>query len=171
MKIISVFLLFCFWLATPITAGVSHKFYLSLAQIEHNVSNQSLEISLKVFTDDLERCLGNRFRENLNLGETDEHPKSDEMLQVYLSERLKFNTNQSDLKLVLLGKEVSVDETWCYLEVALQSAEINEIKVENRIFTEVFTTQINLLKFKSPVAASQDFNFTKSEFSGIIKLK
>jgi len=165
------FILLLIFTITTVSSGFVHKFYLSLTQVEHNAPAQTLEVAIKLFTDDLERCLGNRFRENLRLGETDEHAKTDEMLQTYLQEKLKFSHGSAALNMTLLGKEVSVDETWCYLEVALQSAEINEIKVENRIFTEVFATQINMLKFKSPVAASQDFTFNNYEFSGVIKFQ
>jgi hypothetical protein len=165
------FILFLTFTASTISSGFVHKFYLSLTQVEHNAPAQTLEVAIKLFTDDLERCLGNRFRENLRLGESDEHTKTDEMLQTYLNEKLKFSLGSAALKMTLLGKEVSVDETWCYLEVTLNAAHITELKVENRIFTEVFATQINMLKFKSPVAASQDFTFNNSEFSGIIKFQ
>lgn len=163
-------LLLAFCLAAPLTAGISHKFYLSLAQIEHNNKNQTLEISLKVFTDDLERCLGKKFRENLKLGDADEHPQSDQLIESYLKEKIRFKCDGKDLTLMFLGKEVSVEETWCYVEVALNSENPKSIEIDNRIFIEVYADQVNMMKFSSPTTAPQDLNLNKQQTTGIIHL-
>jgi len=171
MKVSAFILLFAFFLAAPLSAGNSHKFYLSLAQIEHNIQNQTLEISLKVFTDDLERCVGKKFRENLKLGDAAEHPESDQLIENYLKEKLRFKSDGKDLPLLLVGKEVSVEETWCYIEVALNSENSKSVEIDNRIFIEVYVGQINLMKFSSPTAAAQDLSLSKQQTTGTINLQ
>lgn len=171
MKINALILLFAFCLGTPLTAGISHKFYLSLAQIEHNSQNQTLEISLKVFTDDLERCVGKQFRENLKLGDAAEHEQSDQLIESYLKEKLQFKCEGKDLQITLLGKEVNVEETWCYIEVALNSENAKSVEIDNRIFLEVYAAQVNMVKFSSPNAPAQDLSLNKQQSTGTINLQ
>jgi hypothetical protein len=170
MKLTAFILLLCFWLVAPTNAGVSHKFYLSLAQIEHNTQNQSLEISLKLFTDDLERCVGKQFRENLKLGDEAEHPQSDQLIENYLKEKLRLKCDGKDLQLVLIGKEVGVEETWCYIEVALNSKNPKTVEIDNRIFLETYSAQVNMVKFSSPTAPAQDLSLNKQQTTGTINL-
>lgn len=147
-----------------------HEVYVSMAQVEHNPQANTLEVALKLFTDDTDRALGRYFRENLRLGEPDEHPQSDSLLTIYLQEKLVFTCNGKPLNLRFYGKEVTVEETWCYFDFPLDCGTDQNLKIENRIFTEVFADQVNLMKFSGGNMEEQSLQLNKDLTSGNIQL-
>ena len=171
MKLITTLLLIVApALLSQLEKAVPHEVYVSLAQIEYNSESNALEVALKLFTDDTDRALGRYFRENLRLGEPDEHPQSDSLLTVYLQQKLIFTCNGQPLNLRFYGKEVSVEETWCYFDFPLECESDKELKVESRIFTEVFADQVNLMKFSGGNMEEQSLQLNKDLTTGIIQL-
>jgi len=147
-----------------------HEVYVSLAQVEHNATANTLEVALKLFTDDTDRALGRHFGENRLLEEPDEHPLSDSLLTVYLTQNLIFTCNGQPLNLRFYGKEVSVEETWCYFDFPLDCNSDKELNVESRIFTEVFPDQVNLMKFSGGNMEDQSLQLNKDLSHGTIQL-
>lgn len=152
------------------TGTAAHKFYLSLSLVEFNPETNSLEISLKVFTHDLERCVGRRFRENLNLAEADEHPESDSLISEYIGEKLVFFCGEAPQAHKWVGKEVIVDDTWCYFEVPIDCPDNGSIGVTNRLFLEVFDQQLNMMKFSAPGLEKQNLDLNAKKDSGTFLL-
>ena len=56
----------CFFLLISL-AFTTHKYYLSLTQIEYNKSQKSLEVIINVFMDDIELAINKEYAVNLNL--------------------------------------------------------------------------------------------------------
>lgn len=148
----------------------AHKFYLSLSQVEYNPETKSLEVALKVFTHDLERCVGRMYRESLQLAEKNEHPKSDSLIVEYLQDKLQFSCNQKPLAYHWVGKEVIVDDTWLYFELPFECADAAELTIINRIFLEVFDKQLNMMKFNAPGIEEQRLDLNVSNQKGTFRL-
>ncbi|MDO9261999.1 MAG: hypothetical protein Q7U08_08670, partial [Flavobacteriaceae bacterium] len=55
-----------FFLAFMLMSFSVHKYYVSLTQIHHNEKDKSVEITLQVFTDDLELSLNNQFHQTFS---------------------------------------------------------------------------------------------------------
>jgi len=104
-----VFLLAC-------GAWVMHEFYVSLTEIRHNAVSERLEISIRIFPDDLDRALLENSGVQTQLVTEREHPSADSLLKEYLREHLKIEINQEEIKLNYLGKEPEGNALWCYLE-------------------------------------------------------
>ena len=148
----------------------AHEVYVSLAQIEYNPEAHTLEVALKLFTDDTDRCVGRRFRENLRLGETDEHAQSDSLLMAYVDEHFRLQCGDTKLSPRYYGKEVSIDETWVYFDYPIECEAGAELMVINRIFTEVFVAQVNLVKFEGPGVQAQSLQLTHDQYRGTLQL-
>ena len=170
IKLLLTFGLFLGAIPIQSTSIEGHKFYLSLSLVEFNQQTNNLEISLKVFTHDLERCVGRKFRENLNLAEADEHPQSDSLISAYIAEKLIFACGETPQKHQWVGKEVIVDETWCYFEVPIACADSDRISVSNRLFLEVFDQQLNMMKFSAPGLEKQNLDLNARKDSGTFQL-
>jgi len=168
---ISITLLITFsgWIA-PNETATPHAVYVSLTQIEYNADAHTLEVALKLFTDDTDRTVGRHFRENLNLGEADEHPQADSLLMRYIQEKLILSCGGEVLQPRFYGKEVSVEETWCYFDYPLGCAKGSEIKVENRIFNEVFDDQVNIMKFSASEGEDQSLQLSSELTTGSFQL-
>ena len=139
--IVAGFLLFF----ADIKEAIAHPFYVSICQIDYNQQNHVLEISVKIFADDLIKALKQNEISDIHLGELQENPKSDQYIFNYLSENLIITIKNESLTYSFIGKELEDDAVWCYLEIKNVPA-FHEISVLNSILTEVFETQNNIVQ-------------------------
>jgi hypothetical protein len=130
------------------TAFTSHKFYVSLVQIDHKQESGSLQVTMRIFTDDLERALDGYENRETNLGTQKELPGTNEILFNYISDNFRVTVNGRPATLSFVGKEVEVDVTWCYVE-ATGIPSLQSISVTNRMLTEVYEEQVNIIQIES----------------------
>lgn len=147
LKILSFLLLFL--VPDAYNQPYSHEFYISKCLIEYVESQKSIQVTLHVFLDDLERGLANAGYEDLHLTEENELPAADSLLEVYLLQHFAIKANQENVGLSLLGKELSDDYAalWCYLE-ALPVQPPASISVKNSLLTEIYDDQQNIINIK-----------------------
>ncbi|MEL6821368.1 MAG: DUF6702 family protein [Calditrichota bacterium] len=126
---------------------MGHEYYLSLCDIEYNSETSSLEITLKVFTDDLEEALYKQGTGRLYLGTNGEADDADEHVFNYIRSNVEIWVNEKEVTIENLGKEVDHDLTWCYVEVSGIKT-INRVTVANTILMELFETQVNMVHVK-----------------------
>lgn len=122
----------------------AHKFYLSVTEIEYNSENKSLQIISRVFTDDMEAVLQERYDPEIFLNRKQEYPSADAFLEKYIEHRLKIELNGKPQKLNYLGKKYDNDQLVIFIEVE-NVPEIKNISVENKIFTGLFPDQKNVV--------------------------
>lgn len=121
-----------------------HDFYLSHTLVEYNQETQSLEISIKAFTDDLEEALKNLGAPRLDLGLETEHEDAEKLLFAYLKASMVWEMEGKRLNLSYIGKEAMMDATWCYLEIKNVDAN-TPLKLKYTLLTESFKKQINMV--------------------------
>ena len=129
-----------------------HDFHLSKAEVHYNEQNQSLEISLHIFLDDLEDGMMQIGMENPNFSTSQEHPKADSLLYVYLASHFAAIVDDQKISFDFLGKEDGEDLTaiWCYLE-GKNVPPPKKIEIENTILVDLFDDQKNIVAFTSPM--------------------
>lgn len=125
----------------------AHPFYFSLTQVDHNPQNQSLEVTIKLFTDDIEQALEAQGTDKLYLGDAKEHQSSDRYLTTYLEQHLQFWVNGKAATYQYLGKEVELDVLWAYVEID-SVPELSTVKVLNNLLLEHFEDQQNVVQFR-----------------------
>lgn len=128
--------------------GFKHNHYIGLCLIDYKPKTQTIEMSQKLFTDDFERCLRQRFNKELFLNTEKERRESDSLLKVYISEHLEFRSKGEALSFEYLGHEGNLDATWCYLEIAgVKNTE--GLSIVNSLMTEVFPAQTHMIKWNN----------------------
>lgn len=128
-------------------ANSYHAFFVTISEIEYNANAKSIEISIKIFTDDLEKALNNRFGGKANLNTNQETAQTNGNLKGYLSENFGISVNGIAQSCQFVGKEKEDDATWCYLEVTNVS-NVASITVKNAILTELYESQNNIVHVK-----------------------
>lgn len=129
----------------PILIGHSaHPFYVSVATIEHNEQNKILEISCRIFYDDLENELKKEgFSKDDIL-----HPKNkasfEKGLATYLGKNFKIKVNNSPVPIRYLGYQIEEDAAWCYMEAPATGA-ISQISVLNTLLYQQHPSQTNII--------------------------
>ena len=119
-----------------------HAFHTSIAQVRYDVKSKVLEVSLRIFTDDLETALSKENNRKVILDETSQH---DRLIENYLKKQFGFiNQNGERKGMNFIGKESEVDATWLYLEIpCLESP--NGLTLRNALLTELFDDQVNMV--------------------------
>lgn len=147
LPVIIILLLSIFRPLSTSSADV-HKFYMSLTEIEHNPRTQSLECTMHLFTDDLELALEQFSGLDINLGLKDEHPSTDSLLQAYINTYFTIAVNGKSTKPTVIGKEVEIDKTYCYVEVVKQP-KVASVSITNQILMEVYSDQKNIVHVRA----------------------
>lgn len=132
------------YLTSILACSITHDFHVSVTQIDHNQGSQTLEIAIKMFTDDLEKVLETQGTPRLFLGAENEHEKTDEYLVKYVNTRFSLRVNGEEVALKFIGKEVENESAWSYFEV-MDIDSVKTIEVTNRIMLETFDDHSNLV--------------------------
>jgi hypothetical protein len=129
----------------------AHPFHASVCYIEHNPLSKTLEISLKLFGDDLDLALTHAFGKRFFVGTAAESPDTQQRLKEFLQKNLRFTVNGTPMPFVFLGKESPDDanfELWCHLEIG-QVAALSQLEVANTLLIDRFNDQTNIVKVKA----------------------
>ncbi len=121
-----------------------HPFYVSVGRIAHDRESKSIQITFKIFTDDLTRALEKKGAKDLRLGTPEENEKAGTYIHRYLQQQFSLKVNGKEKKLAYVGKEVEVNATWCYLEVK-DIPEVRELAFDCTILTELYDSQSNIV--------------------------
>lgn len=135
-------------LSWVVFSGAYHKFYVSITQIDINKDLHKLEISARIFTDDLEASVMGQSGQKLRLGSDKVHPKADSLLFDYLLTGFKIRQEGKEVDLVFIGKEVEADVTWIYLESREGISPGRPLVIRNGLLHELFPDQKNLVNVR-----------------------
>ncbi|MFT5762144.1 MAG: hypothetical protein ACI8WA_001270 [Polaribacter sp.] len=134
-------------LIVPLFAFTAHKYYLSLTQINYNSKNESVEIIINVFIDDIETALTKIHNKKFELDTKNEFADSDTYFFEYLQKHVKLKIDGKQYDYNYIGKEYDGDVVFFYLEIK-NVATLKEIEINNTILLEHFPEQQNLVKSK-----------------------
>ncbi|MDO5971633.1 peptidase E [Flavivirga aquimarina] len=145
MKLIKPFL---FFLIIPLFAFTGlHKYYISVTQINFIEEKQSVQITTRIFIDDFENLLRERYDETITLAGNDEPKTTDNYIGKYLKEKIKIKINNEEAYLTFIGKEYDQDIMRCYLEIEKVS-NVESFEVSNKVLFDLFEDQQNIIKTK-----------------------
>lgn len=137
-----------FFLILPLLAFTSlHKYYISVTQIEFVSEQQSVQIISRLFLDDFENVLKQRYDEKITLDEVFEIPNTNSFINKYLTDKLQITINGKPATFQFIGKKYDLDVMKCYLEIKNVKT-IESIQVSNKILFDMFPDQQNIIKTK-----------------------
>lgn len=125
----------------------SHKFYVSVTDVEYSSEKQSLQIISRVFADDFENVLKKRYKTSVVLLPDEETNDADKWISRYINQKLNISIKGVTLQLNYIGKRYEEDRVYLYVEVENVS-KFNSIAIENLILTDLFEEQKNLVHVK-----------------------
>ncbi|MBA3970894.1 MAG: hypothetical protein H0X46_01895, partial [Bacteroidetes bacterium] len=95
-----------------------HKYYLSLSEVAINTEKHTLDVSCKIFIDDLEVELNKLSQKKIDLSAAGKNKETETILFTYLEKNFKINVGGKLQSLQYVGYEIEGDAVWCYMEVA-----------------------------------------------------
>lgn len=151
----------------PLLSFSTHKYYLSLTQIEYKSESKSIQIIINVFMDDIETALNKENTIDLQLTTKKELKNNDIYFEHYLKKNLQFKIDAISKSFNYLGKEYDGDLIYFYLEIE-HIENVQTIEVTNKILTDYFPEQENLIKSKVD-KKHKSVLLTKENDKGLLK--
>ena len=130
-----------------LTSAEVHPVYVSVTSIEFNEKQQILEVSCKLFIDDMEKFLKGRSGRKIDLLHPVQDGKTDSLLSTYLSAHLSLQVNGSSAPLKYAGFEPDGDVIYVYLE-ADEIKGVNRLEVKNSILYDYKPGQVSVINVK-----------------------
>lgn len=142
-KIILVLLAFPLLLSSTV-----HKFYVSTTNIEFVEEKQTIQVITKIFTEDVEQALQQRYGASVRLDSKKETEADEGFLKKYVLQKLKINVNGNPVTLQYIGKEYDIDIVKLFFEVE-DVSELHSIEIENKVLFDLFSDQKNIIHIKT----------------------
>jgi hypothetical protein len=121
-----------------------HPLHVSVTDIVHDEKERELEITMRIFTDDLEAAI----RAQRNSADLDllnpAQSTTNELVKDYVLQRFSVSLDGKNQVLNFLGTQVEDDALLCYIQVRAVK-KWKTIEVLNSIITEVYDDQSNLV--------------------------
>jgi hypothetical protein len=125
-------------------ANAVHPLYVSVTTFTHNAKEEILEITIKVFVDDLEKALKKKHKTAVSLTHRALAEKAKEMVEGYMKEHLYLTINDNLTTQEFVGCEIEKAALWIYFQVPRQT-NIKKISVSNSILYEMQAGQITIM--------------------------
>lgn len=124
-----------------------HPLHLSVSDIKYNEEAKSLEITQRLFVDDLEDALRHKSAGKADVLNPADPDKMSALIGQYLQQHFKLQLNGKQTPAKFLGYEIEGDAVWAYMEVP-NVRKIKSIGVEYTVFFEMFDDQVNLINIE-----------------------
>ena len=128
--------------------SLDHKFYLSVTQMEFDPENNRITAISKVFVDDLEETLRQRYDVQLALGTDREDAMASYYIARYVEQKLIVEMNNEPLRFNFAGFTYQNDQIILLSEFNLVPSDDYEIKVTNALIADAYSEQQNLVHFR-----------------------
>jgi 3'-phosphoadenosine 5'-phosphosulfate sulfotransferase len=123
-----------------------HKYYISIYQIDYISNKKRVEITARIFADDLNNALEKKYNKTSYLGSDKETPEDLVLLKKYFAEKFVVKINGQNKKVQFLFKELETNVVICYLKIE-NISKISNFELNNSILLETNSEQQNLIQY------------------------
>lgn len=163
-RLVAVLILF---FAYPISSFEMHKFYMAIYQVNYVPEKKMLQITTRIFVDDLDKALQKKYNKKSFLGSDKASAESLELLKKYLSEKFTLQINGQTKPMNFLSLEMEGDVLVCYLNIK-EVSKIKSLEINNSILIECYSQQQNILHLTG-IGDKKSFLFTESSTKEVLK--
>lgn len=157
-------------LVLPLFSFTAHKFYVSVTNVNYSEKDDALQITTRIFIDDLEAVLSERYGIKAQLATEDEAKIAEDYIVKYLKTKFLVRLNEEKADFTYIGKKYDNDVVICYLEVPkIGFVNLKSIEIQNEVLTDLFEEQKNLLHIKY-LGKKKSFVLIKENNKGMLNL-
>lgn len=121
-----------------------HPFYVSVTEINHNAKDKTLEISCKLFAEDLEEILNKNYKTEVDFSLAKDKAAFDKLIPDYISRHFALAVDGKPVKLSYVGFEQDKESAYCYFQVD-NVASVKKLDIGNSILYDFNDGQINIM--------------------------
>lgn len=159
---------YLFLLLINYMSGMSlHAFHVSVCEIEFDQDKKQLEITHRIFLDDLEMGLINWSGEKIDILNPSDPKRLDNLIGQYLSEKTSYTLNGKTVRVNYLGSEKEDAVMYCY-QVVSEVKKLKSIKISNTVLMETYGDQSNVVHVER-LSETKSLKLSKGESSGEVR--
>lgn len=135
------------WLIVfSLTASLNHHhpIFVSVTEINHNLSGKTLEISCKIFTDDFEQTLRQQYKQKIDLLDPGFKTAMNILVNEYIRKHLHLQVDEKNVALQFLGFEQQEEGVISYFQVN-NIATLKKLLVTDNILYESRPQQMQII--------------------------
>ena len=144
-----------------------HKFYVAIYQINYVPQKKMIQITTRIFIDDLNDALENKFHKKTYIATEKESPEDEVMMKKYIAEKFTLKVNGQLKPMNFLSKELENNVVICYFNIK-DVTKINSLEVQNSIITEVYAEQQNIIQ-SNINGVKENLLLTDEKIKGMLK--
>ncbi len=147
-----------------------HPIHVSVTEAEYNEKTRSLQITSRIFIDDLELSVRKQIAdESLDLLEPKNGKTIDQLVGAYLNQHIKVKIDGKPAKINFLAHEIEDLAIICYLEIE-NVKKLKTIEFTNTVIQETHNDQSNLvhITYKGPV---KSYRLTSEKPTDVFKFE
>lgn len=128
-----------------VSARPTHEYHASVTNMQYNAKERTFEVSIRMFTDDLEKTLTRENGGQRVIFDKKYEKNNDQLLEKYLRKHFVFITPQKQTRpFNYVGHETEADAQWVYIELPFAEA-FRGATIQQSVLTETFDDQTNLV--------------------------
>lgn len=104
-----------------------------------------LQITSRIFMDDLDYVLEKNFKKRVNIGETNESEEDVAMMKKYIGDNLSIKINGKPKQIHFLSKEIDNNVVVCYFSIK-DISKITSIEIKNKVLLDLNSDQQNIIQ-------------------------
>lgn len=138
------FLFFLILFSLAVSAFDIHKFYVSVTQINFAQDKKTIQITSRIFIDDLNNALEKKHKKKFYIGSIKETDEEIQLLKNYLNENFSIKVNSKLKPTVYLDKEVEDDVIILY-QVIRDVPKVNALEIKNTLLFDFLPEQQHII--------------------------
>lgn len=140
-KYISLSLLLVF----ALSSFAIHKFYVSIYQINYAEKSKMLQITARIFEDDLNAVLQKKYNKKTHIGLVNETEDDRDLLKKYFNENLSIKVNNQLKPITFVSNEAESNVVICYFKITSIS-KLKSIEIKNTALLDLNNEQQNIMQ-------------------------
>ena len=144
-KLILPYFLLVFFLT--LTSFGFHKFYIAIYQIEYAQEKKMLQITSRIFIDDMNEVLEKNYHKKTHIGEKNESAEDIVLMNKYISDKFSIKVNGQNKPFQFVSTEVENNILIGYYKIT-DIPKIKTLEVKNTILIDLFPEQQNIIQSK-----------------------
>lgn len=150
------------------SAFTFHKFYVGVFQVNYAAEKKMLQITSRIFIDDLNNAMEKKYHKKTFVGTSKETQEDIDLFKKYLSENFSIKVNGQLKTITFLSKEVEADDVLvCYSRIK-DIEKFKTLEISNTILVDWNSEQQNITHI-SAFDTKKSVLFTQSSRKEVLK--
>lgn len=128
----------------------THEYYVSITEVVYVSEKQQLQLTTRVFTDDMEAYFNSQTNENIQLSPDHNPILIDALVERFFQNNFKVFFDNNKLEISYLGRQYQEDQMLIFAEVTELSPPTS-YKIQNTILIPFRTKQQNIVRVKNNI--------------------